>query len=180
MRTVLAFAVVLSVAACSQEATVGNGEPDAVPGSVTATTVIPAPTATPKPAPSFPAGNWEMVSSGEGDGLFFGAFEGEVAAVHLFCASNGGLLVNVQAFRPDRPGDRMRVGPGNEAATFEVDPAGDANRGGISGEGAVPAGLDAILAASDGVTVSYGRQRAGPFPPVPTETARAFATGCTD
>jgi hypothetical protein len=180
MRTAIALAVALSAAACSQEATIGSGEPNAVPGSETATTAIPAPSAALVLAPSFPAGKWEMVSSGEGDGLFFGAFEGEAAAVHMFCASDGGLLVNVQAFRPGRTGDRMRVGSGNVAAILEVDPAGDANRGGVSGEGAVPPLLDAILAAPDGITVSYGSQRTGPFPPVPTETARAFATGCTD
>ena len=121
-----------------------------------------------------------MTSSGEGDGLFFGASEGEAARVHLFCPSAGGLLVNVNAFRPVGSEERMTFGSGGEAVTLVADSAGDTLRGGVSGQGPVPGTLRALLTGAEGLAVSYGAQTSGLLPPVPAAIARNFVTGCTD
>jgi hypothetical protein len=129
---------------------------------------------------TFPSGRWEMTSSGEGDGLFFGVTEGEPGRVHVFCPAGGGMLVNINAFRPIGSEERMSFGSGGEVVTLVADPAGDGLRGGVSGEGPVPAALLAILTGKEGVAVNYGAQDIGPLPPVAAETARAFVTGCSD
>ena len=67
---------------------------------------------------TFPTGEWDMVSSGEGDGLFFGVTEGEPGAVHVFCPSGGGLLVNVNSFRPIGSEERMTFGSGGTVVTL--------------------------------------------------------------
>lgn len=129
---------------------------------------------------TFPSGRWDMVSSGEGDGLFFGVTEGEPATVHLFCPSDGGLLVNVNAFRPIGSEERMTLGSGATVVTLVADPSGDTMRGGVSGERPVPAELSAILTGANGVSVNYGAQNVGPLPPVSAAIARDFVTGCND
>lgn len=121
-----------------------------------------------------------MVSSGEGDGLFLGAAEGEPARVHMFCPAGGGLLVNVNALRAIASEERMTLGSGADVVTLVADPAGDINRGGVSAEGPVPASLVAMLTGRAGLSVNYGAQNVGPLPPVPLATARRFVAGCTD
>ena len=121
-----------------------------------------------------------MTSSSEGDGLFFGATEGEPGRVHIFCPSGGGMLVNVGAFRPVASEERMNFGSGADVVTLVADPSGDDLRGGVSGEGEVPANLDALLTGAEGVAVNYGSQDMGPLPPVPQAKARDFAAGCSD
>ena len=121
-----------------------------------------------------------MVSSGEGDGLFFEATQGERPLVHLFCPAGGGLLVNVAGFRPVGSEDRMSFGSGASVVTLVADPAGDTLRGGVSGTGPVPAALRALLTGAPGVAVNYGSQNAGPLPAVPAGLARDFVAGCTD
>lgn len=179
----LAAPVMLLLAACSPEAAeqASADEPTLPSGAHSAT-----PTSQPAPMPrtdagkTFPSGRWEMTSSGEGDGLFFGVTEGEPGRVHIFCPAGGGLLVNVNAFRPIGSEERMSFGSGGEVVTLVADPAGDGLRGGVSGEGPVPAALLAMLTGSEGVAVNYEAQDIGPLPPVPADTARAFITGCTD
>ncbi|QNM81820.1 hypothetical protein H8M03_07045 [Sphingomonas sabuli] len=184
MKTSIALLAALLAAGCSQPAPEGNVAADAGAPQAPAAPVAPRPDAPDDAAagaPSaFPAGKWDMVSSGEGDGLFFGVVEGEAATAHLFCPADGGLLVNVNAFRPVGSEERMTIGSGGTAVTLVADPAGDANRGGVSGTGPVPAELAAILTAPRGVSVNYGSQDVGPLPPVPADTARNFVTGCTD
>lgn len=182
------FASLLVLAACSQEpAAPPADDPVAAAPSASDAAAVPGPAPSASaPAPrgdggkAFPAGKWELVSSGEGDGLFFGASEGEPGAVHMFCAAGGGLLVNVNAFRPVGSEERMTLGSGGTTVALVADPAGDANRGGVSGEAPVPANLAAILGGQAGVAVAYGAQTVGPLPPVPAQTARAFAAGCAD
>ena len=144
-----------------------------------AAAVAPAPDETTSRT-SFPEGTWEMASSGEGDGLFFGAEEGKAGAMHLFCPADGGFLVNVNSFRPIGSEERMTLGSGAKVFALVADPAGDTMRGGVSGQGPVPAELLAVLTGTDGVAASYGAQDIGPLPPVPEPTARLFVTGCTD
>lgn len=173
----------LMLAACSPEPAEqpSTDEPTHPTAADSATpTTQPAPMPHTDAGKTFPSGRWDMTSSGEGDGLFFGVTEGEPGRVHIFCAADGGMLVNVNAFRPIGSEERMSFGSGGEVVTLVADPAGDGLRGGVSGEGPVPAALLGILTGSEGVAVNYGAQDIGPLPPVPAETARAFVTGCTD
>lgn len=177
-RLAILAIVPLALLACSQEpsAPADEGISPAVPS------VTPAPARSMSPSDAgktFPSGEWETVASGEGDGLFFGVTEGEPARVHMFCPADGGLLVNVNGFRPIGSEERMALGSGGTVVALVADPAGDANRGGVSGEGSVPADLPAILTGAEGVGVSYGAQTVA-LPPVPAAIARAFVTGCTD
>lgn len=121
-----------------------------------------------------------MVSSGEGDGLFFGVIEGEAGALHIFCPREGGIIVNVNAFKPVGSEERLSIGSGETVVALVADPAGDMLRGGVSGAGPVPGELLALLSGREGVGASYGSQTVGPLPSVPQDTARAFVGGCTD
>lgn len=175
----LALFATLALAACGAPAPDADDPATPDPPAAAPSASV-SPTASPPPSA---AGRWDMVSSGEGDGLFFGAVEGEPGKVHLFCpngASGAGLLVNVNAFTPVGSEERMSFGSGGTVVTLVADSSGDAQRGGVSGTGPVPAELRAILTGSEGVAVNYGSQNAGPFPAVPAELAEAFVGGCGD
>ena len=171
----------LTLAACSSDAEpVPNNGAD-VPDQ---TAQAPAPE---RPMPqtdagmTFPSGKWQMVSSGEGDGLSFEVGEGDPGKVHLFCASGkDNLLVNVSTFQPVGSEERMTIGSGGEVVTLVADPAGDDLRGGVSGQGPVPEALRTMLTGSQGLGVNYGAQDFGPLPPDPASMASDFARGCTD
>ncbi|MBX7500803.1 hypothetical protein K3181_05055 [Qipengyuania sp. YG27] len=178
-----AASTMLLLAACAPEpAEKPSPNEPTLPNDIASAT----PTTNPAPMPhtdagkTFPSGRWDMTSSGEGDGLFFGVTEGEPGRVHIFCPAGGGMLVNVNAFRPIGSEERMSFGSGGEVVTLVANPAGDRLRGGVSGEGPVPAALLTMLTGKQGVAVNYGAQDIGPLPPVPAETARVFVTGCSD
>ena len=169
--------LVLGLAACKEQP-VDSPVETATPTPRPSASIAPAPGTT--PGPEWPAGAWETVASGEGDGMFFGASEGEATMMHLFCPAEGGLLVNVSSFMPIGSEERMSLGYAENVVALVADQAGDGLRGGVSGEGQVPSALSAILTAEDGVAVSYGAQDLGPLPPVPEDIARRFVTGCRD
>ncbi|HEX2794595.1 MAG TPA: hypothetical protein VHN58_09225 [Croceicoccus sp.] len=176
----LALFATLALAACGAPAPDSD---DPITPDAPSATLSPSPIASAStPAPI--AGKWDMVSSGEGDGLFFAVVEGERAKVHLFCpngaAAGEALLVNVNAFKPVGSEERMSLGSGDTVLTLVADPSGDAQRGGVSGIGAFPSELRAILTGGAGVVVNYGNQNVGPFPAVPSEMANAFVGGCGD
>lgn len=127
-----------------------------------------------------PSGQWDLLSSGEGDGLHFTDAAGETRAL-LFCEAGGNtILVNVRGFDPVASEERMTFGAGGDVVTLVAGPTGDPLRGGVSGAGPVPAALPAILADPEGIGVNYGYQNIGPLPPVPADRARAFAGACAD
>lgn len=173
-------ALAFLAAACSRQSEAPAPSPDAAATATPSASATPLASTSAAATPGFPAGKWEMVSSGEGDGLFFGVVEGEPGRMHLFCENGGGLLVNVNAFRPIGSEERLSLGSGDTVVALVADPAGDANRGGVTGTGAVPAELAAILAGAAGLSASYGAQSTGPLPPVPDDVTRAFVRGCTD
>ena len=175
------LAAALSLSACSAEPVEAPSQ-DVSPSPVESPENTGAPPSMPRTdaGTAVPSGSWEMVSSGEGDGLFFGVTEGEPARVHLFCPSGGGLLGNVGAFRPIGSEERMTFGSGATVVTLVADPSGDTLRGGVSGEGPVPSELAAILTGVTGLSVNYGSQNVGPLPPVSTEMTRDFVAGCSD
>ena len=128
--------------------------------------------------PEAPAANasWDLQSSGEGVALAL-AGSGDTVVVRLFCAAGAKeLIVNVPAFRPIGSEERMSFGSGGDAHVLVADPSGDAQRGGVTGSGAVPAGLAALI--SGPVSVSYGAQASGPHPAPPANLAAAFVGAC--
>lgn len=138
----------------------------AAPGS----TAPPSPTDTPTAA-------WDLVSSGEGAALVYPA--AGVAAIRLFCpAGRKRLLVNVPAFRPIGSEERLSFGSGGNVEALVADTRGDAQRGGVSGTGAVPGNLAALIGGP--LSVSYGAQTSGPHPAPPQALARAFVGACRD
>jgi hypothetical protein len=127
-----------------------------------------------------PATGWDLGSSGEGSGLSLNAPGGK-RVVTLFCpAGSGDLLVNVPAFRPIGSEERMSFGAGGAAITLVADPSGDRLRGGVSGTGAQPAELEAVLTGSAPLSVSYGAQTGGPWALPPKDLSRTFLAGCRD
>ncbi|HEX9931994.1 MAG TPA: hypothetical protein VGB08_04055, partial [Allosphingosinicella sp.] len=110
------------------------------------------------PAPAA-AARWDLQSSGEGAALVLAAASGP-AAIRLFCPAGANrLLVNVPAFRPIGSEERLSFGSGGEAHALVADTRGDRQRGGVSGTGAVPANIAALV--SGPISASYGAQTSG-------------------
>jgi uncharacterized membrane protein len=127
--------------------------------------------------PDQAAGGWDLQSSGEGAALVYPASGS--TAVRLFCPSaSNTILVNVPGFRPVGSEERMTFGSGGNAHTLVADTRGDRQRGGVSGTGAVPGNLAALLGGP--VSVNHGSQDAGPFPAPPAGLVRGFVTACND
>jgi len=120
---------------------------------------------------------WDLASSGEGVALVLAA--GDRTTVRLFCpAGSGRILVNVPAFRPIGSEERLSFGSGGEVEALVADTRGDRQRGGVSGTGAVPDNLSALIAGP--VSVNYGAQNSGPHPAPPPQLAQAFAGACAE
>lgn len=129
--------------------------------------------------PAAPARGWELQSSGEGVALVLAGADGGGARIRLFCTAGADrLLVNVPGFRAIASEERLSFGSGGEATALVADPRGDAQRGGVSGAGAVPDDLAALVGGP--VSASYGAQRSGPHPAPPANLARAFVAACSD
>lgn len=173
--------IVLFLAACGGDAD-GPASPDANGAANGAANAFsPAADASgPAPAPGettpAAAAAWDLQSSGEGTALVLPAAGGGTA-IRLFCAAGQGrLLVNVPAFRPIASEERLSFGGSGDAVALVADVRGDRQRGGVSGTGAVPANLAALIAG--GVSASYGNQTSGPHPAPPANLARPFAAAC--
>ncbi|MDQ3471928.1 MAG: hypothetical protein M3428_06080 [Pseudomonadota bacterium] len=119
---------------------------------------------------------WDLQSTGEGTALVAAAGNGSVA-LRLFCpAGERRLVVNVPAFRPIGSEERLSFGQGGEAVALVADASGDEQRGGVTGEGPVPANLVALLSGE--VAASYGAQVSGPHPAPPAAEVQAFEAEC--
>ena len=172
-RTRGLLAATLLLAACGDEAA-------EAPAADPASTASPSATGDPVVA-DWAARSWDLQSSGEGAALVFptGGPGAGGAAVRLFCPADANrLLVNVPAFRPVGSEERMTFGSGGNVHTLVADTAGDRQRGGVSGTGAVPGNLAVLLAGP--VAVNYGSQDAGPFPAPPAGLVRSFVAACSD
>ena len=118
---------------------------------------------------------WQLQSSREGAALRLAG----VSGIHLFCpARSGKLVVNVAGFRPIASEERLSFGSGGVVVVLVADSGGDALRGGVTGEGPVPAELAAILAGP--MSASYGAQRVGPLPLTAEADRNAFLTTCAE
>lgn len=162
-----ALAATLLLGACgASEEPAPTNEAAAAPETV-------APPPLPVSDPSAP--KWDLQSSGEGVALVYPA-AGDTA-IRLFCPAEGRrLIVNVPAFRPIGSEERLTIGSGGVAEALVADSRGDRLRGGVSGTGAVPGTLGAIV--SGPLSASYGAQTSGPHPAPPRSLARAFLAAC--
>jgi len=126
--------------------------------------------------PEPPGGRWDLRSSGEGAALALLTASGGTT-VRLFCPSRAyRLLVNVPGFRPIGSEERLSFGSGGEVVALVADPRSDAQRGGVTGSGEVPANLAALI---DGpVAINYGAQNSGPHLAPPAGFARSFVAAC--
>jgi uncharacterized membrane protein len=137
-----------------------------------------APPAAAEPSATSPAGRWDLQSSGEGTALALLAGSGP-AAIRLFCpVRQRQLLVNVPGFRPIGSEERLSFGSGATVAALVADTRGDPRRGGVSGTGAVPVNLAALIGGP--ISASYGAQTSGPHPAPPANLARLFAGACDE
>ena len=137
----------------------------------------PAASAAPAVAAS-PTGGWNLQSSGEGVALALTTAAG-ATVVRLFCPAAGEhLMVNVPGFHPVGSEERLSFGSGGTVGALVADPRGDPARGGVTGAGAVPANLAALIAGP--VAVSYGAQTRGAQSAPPAGPARDFVAACND
>jgi uncharacterized membrane protein len=169
------LAASLLLAACGGDTTVEAPRDTEEAAADPAATATPA---EPSPAPTDPAApGWDLVASGEGTALVYPASGS--AAIRLYCPADANrLLVNVPAFRPVGSEERMTFGSGGNAHTLVADTRGDRRRGGVSGTGAVPGNLGALIGGP--ISVNYGAQNAGPWPAPPAGLVRSFVTACND
>ncbi|MGV3556452.1 MAG: hypothetical protein ACO1OD_14490 [Croceibacterium sp.] len=170
-RTSGLLAVTLILAACGGEEETPEEPAPTPPGAATSD-------ASPDPVVAdWAARSWDLQASGEGTALVFPT--GGDTQVRLFCPAGGEtILVNVPGFRPVGSEERMTFGSGGEAHTLVADTRGDRQRGGVSGTGAVPGNLAALLGGP--VSVNHGSQNAGPYPAPPAGLVRSFVTACND
>ena len=160
MRTSGLIIPALLVSACSPQ------QPSPADGNVT------EPSRPAKPGEA----RWDLQSSGEGVALALVSTSGSTT-IRMFCpAAANELLVNVPSFKAIGSEERLSFGSGGEVVALVADPSGDAQRGGVTGTGAVPAEL--ITLVSGPVSASYGAQSSGPHPAPPEDLARAFAGAC--
>ncbi|HEX8124918.1 MAG TPA: hypothetical protein VF548_04985 [Allosphingosinicella sp.] len=170
------------LAGCGESA--GNGSAGGNANAAAPANGSEAPSASAQaPSPAAGAGEegaapaWDLQSSGEGVALVL-ASAGR-PAIRLFCPSGGKkLVVNVPGFRPVGSEDRLSFGSGGEAAALVAGSGGDAQRGGVTGTGAVPEALAAMVGGP--VSASYGAQRSGPHPAPPRALSSAFVAACRE
>ena len=165
----IAAAWLLLLAACGDAA-----DDPAEPANGASNAAAPVAPGAPVQAPA--GASWDLQSSGEGAALALLSASGGTT-VRLFCPSGANqLLVNVPGFRAVGSEERLSFGSGGEVVALVADARGDAARGGVTGAGAVPGNLAALVAGP--VAVNYGAQNSGPHPAPPADLARAFVAAC--
>ncbi|MGZ8308073.1 MAG: hypothetical protein ACXWU6_15995, partial [Allosphingosinicella sp.] len=123
------------------------------------------------------AAGWDLQASGEGVALV--RTGPDRPAIRLFCPAGGKrLAVNVPGFKPVGSEERLSFGSGGDAAALVADSRGDRQRGGVTGTGAVPDDLAALVGGP--VSASYGAQRSGPHAAPPRALADAIVAACRD
>jgi uncharacterized membrane protein len=187
-----AAAAALAAGACqpqpdAAEAPVNGADPTAANLAATAPANAASPAdpnaATPgansvSPAAGAVVHRWDLQSSGEGVALVLSRAGGGTE-IRLFCPANANrLLVNVPGFRPIGSEERLSFGGGGNVTALVADTRGDRQRGGVSGTGAVPDDLAALV--SGPLSASYGAQRIGPLPAAPAQQRNAFVAACRE
>jgi|GEM_PF-629963 len=181
MRNAGVIAAALALAACESrepDPTSGNAADSAAPAAAAGTSAPDAAGANQAVAKAGDTARWDLQSSGEGAALVLPTSAGGTA-IRLFCPSRSGrILVNVPSFRPVGSEERLSFGSDGNAHALVADTRGDRQRGGVTGAGAVPADLGALVGGP--ISASYGAQRSGPHPAPPPDLARGFVAACTE
>ena len=89
------------------------------------------------------------------------------------------LLASVPAFSVIGSEDRFMLALGEEPVTLVADPTRQQPPG-VTGTGAVPDGLEQLLATAGTIGAVYGAQQAGPFPPLPAGLREGLAKACEE
>jgi uncharacterized membrane protein len=169
---IVATSTLLAACGSRESGPAGPGNESEGPMAVTEAPAAPAPA-----EGKAPAGHWDLQSSGEGAALVMSG--ADRPAIRLFCPAGGKrLVVNVPGFKAVGSEERLSFGGGGEASALVADSRGDRQRGGVSGAGAVPADLAALVAGP--ISASYGAQRSGPHPAPPRALADAFVAACRE
>jgi uncharacterized membrane protein len=172
------FAAALTLSGCGSGGDSADAPNAAAPAPNASEGAAPAPNSQPNAQAPAQPGGWDLQSSGEGAALVLPARSGGTA-IRLFCPSRSGrLVVNVPAFRPIGSEERLSFGSGGEAHALVADARGDRERGGVTGTGAVPPNLGALVAGP--ISSSYGAQTSGPHPAPPADLVRGFVAACTE
>lgn len=177
------LAALAALAACGDEpapnragnktAPVGLPEPSGPPVVQQAQPDAAGPSADSAPA-------WESIASGEGTALRLTAPDGGLRMSIACLARPGRLVANVPGFSPIGSEDRFALALGNEPVTLVADPTRQQARLGVTGEGAIPDNLEALLRGADEVGALYGTQRSGPHAPPPAELVATLTEACAD
>lgn len=176
MRSLGPIVASLFLAACGG----GGGEPAPSPGNQGETAPATGGGAPVIPIKTNESGppRWGLQSSGEGVALALSVGEGSTT-IRIFCpAGKKQLLVNVPAFRPVASEERLSFGSNRDAHALVAGTQGDRQRGGVSGTGAVPGNLAALVAGP--VSASYGAQTSGLHPAPPQDMVRDFVAACSE
>jgi len=176
MRFGLIAAATLTLTACGSREDAG----DAPPAGKAEAPPSPSPSMLPAAHGAAPAAarSWTLQASDEGTALVLLPAKGS-ATIRLFCpARQNRLLVNIPGFRPIGSEDRLSFGSGGEVVALVADTRGDAQRGGVSGTGAVPDRIAALVGGR--LSASYGAQTSGPHPAPPRDLARGFVAACRE
>lgn len=174
MRIPVAMLIALLAAGCGDRNSADASPPHAAASEAPGADGANAPIAPPNPVE---ARGWELQSSGEGNSLVLSNGAG-TTELRLFCPGAGRWLVNAPAFEPIGSEERFSFGHASQLATLVADVSGDVARGGVTGEGPLPAGFEQLLAAP--LSASYGTQRSGPHAPPPGELVQEFMRACRD
>ncbi len=129
---------------------------------------------------SAPRGNgaaWESAASGEGTALRLTAADGSLLLSIACLGTPAQLVVSAPGLKPIGSEDRFSLGLGEEPVTLVADPTRQ-GKGGVTAEGAVPAGFDELLEEAKQVSALYGSQRIGPHPAPIEALKEALAKAC--
>ena len=170
--------VVLLLAGCGGAPDPAGNDPQQDAGATTSDTARDARRDETPVQPRVDQAGWDLQSSGEGAALVLASAAGGTK-LRLFCPTGTGRwLVNAPGFKPIGSEERFSFGHASSVTTLVADTAGDAARGGVTGQGPVPDDLPRLLSAP--LQASYGAQVSGPHAAPSPELAAAFVQACRD
>lgn len=173
MRPFLAFFALL--AGCGSESPKG-GEPADLP-QPSGPPVAQQVDSVPSSAPQSGGPTWESAASGEGTALRLTEPGGALLLSIACLGSPARLVVTAPGFSPIGSEDRFALGLGEEPVTLVADPTRQ-TQAGVTAEGAVPEGFEALLDRTKEVSALYGTQRVGPVPAPAEALAESLAKSC--
>jgi hypothetical protein len=120
---------------------------------------------------------WESVASSGASTVRLTEPSGAVL-MSIACVSDPRrLVVTVPGFTHVGSEDRFSLGIDREPMTLVADPT--KQRGGVTGEGAVPEDFSALLKGARQISAHYGSRKAGPYPAPPEALREALVEACS-